>query len=316
MKARTLWTLVKREYWENRTGFLLTPAALGGVLLVLLLMAWVLGTQASEQFAGGTWLVEQELRQAALGESERIEAAWRLVFLSVDGIFNLALFAVLFFYLLGALSDDRKDRSILFWKSMPVTDGETVLSKLLAAMLLAPLLMLAMEFLTLLAGTLLYWLWLLFLDVPAWRLSFGSAPILEHMAGNLLRHLVHAIWMLPLYGWLLLASAAARRRPFLLATMPLLAIIVLENFFSLLSDWSLRDNLITPYILDRFSDGLLPVKIQLEQLNAHLPAAGDVLPSAASALAMFTRREMWLGMLLGGLFLAAAVAFRRYREDG
>ncbi len=317
MKQRMI-TLLRREYWEHKTGFLITPMVLGAVLLVLLLMAWVLALQASDDLAGGNWVLERQMQAMAQMDDASLENQWRGIFIAVDSIFNLTLFLVLFFYLLGSLADDRKDRSILFWKSMPVSDSETVLSKLLTALAVAPALMLAAEWLTLLAGTALFWFWLLFQDVPAWRLSFGTAPLFSHTLTNAVNYLIHGLWMLPLYGWLLLASAAARRRPFLLATMPLLALIILENFFSLLSDWSIRDNFITPYIINRFKDGIVPVQLHLADSGEAMKTAILRLGSEDSTLAfhLFGRVEMWLGLLLGLAFVAAAIAFRRYREDG
>ncbi len=317
MKQRMI-TLLRREYWEHKTGFFTTPIVVGAVLLVFLLMAWVLATQASDEFAGGNWVLKEQIRNLSLLGDATLRQHWSGIFIAVDGIFNLTLFTVLFFYLLGTLSDDRKDRSILFWKSMPVSDSETVLSKLLTALIVAPAIMLAAEFLTLLAGTLLFWFWLLFQDAPAWRLSFGAAPLFSHTLTNALNYLIHGLWMLPLYGWLLLASAAARRRPFLLATAPLLALVILENFFSLLADWSLRDNFITPYIVNRFKDGMIPVQLHLGGAHGSLQTATLKLGEQGSHLAtqLLARPEMWVGILLGGLFIAVAIGFRRYREDG
>ena len=50
---------------------------------------------------------------------------------------------VVFFYCLGSLYDERKDRSVLFWKSLPVSDRDTVLSKALSALVVAPTLAIA-----------------------------------------------------------------------------------------------------------------------------------------------------------------------------
>ena len=51
---------------------------------------------------------------------------------------NIVLGVVVFFFCLGALFDDRKDRSVLFWKSLPISDQATVLSKVAMALVVAP----------------------------------------------------------------------------------------------------------------------------------------------------------------------------------
>src|SRR5262249_35652202 len=122
-----------------------------------------------------------------------------------------------------------RDRSILFWKSLPVSDRITVLAKasipLLALPLLTFLVTFATQALMLLLGSLRL-------------LASGHSPValwtqlpFFKMWALLFYHLivVHALWWAPFWGWLLLVSAWARRAALLWATLPLLAIGMLER---------------------------------------------------------------------------------------
>src|SRR5688500_3753928 len=50
----------------------------------------------------------------------------------------LTTLIIAFFYGLDALHGERRDRSILFWKSLPVSDRTPVLSKVLVMMAVLP----------------------------------------------------------------------------------------------------------------------------------------------------------------------------------
>jgi hypothetical protein len=150
------------------------------------------------------------------------------LFLTV--LHNLLLLVLMFTsanYLLGCLYDDRKDRSILFWRSMPVPEWQTVLSKLLMVALVAPgvvfVVSLALQVVTVALMALL-----------AARVDIDPARVFDGLAIGRLAFdqvsgwIITALWLAPLWGWLLLASAAARRSPFLLAVTPVLVIGVAE----------------------------------------------------------------------------------------
>ena len=128
------------------------------------------------------------------------------------------------FYCLDALHGERRDRSILFWKSLPVSDLTTVLSKASIPLVVLPLLTFAITVVTQLIMLLLSSAVLLGSGLSVATL-WTHLPLFQ-MSLMLLYHLltVHALWYAPIYGWLLLVSAWARRAPFLWAVLPLLAI--------------------------------------------------------------------------------------------
>ncbi len=147
----------------------------------------------------------------------------------VGTLMNLVLIIVIFVYLLGSLFDDRRDRSVLFWKSMPVSEWEVVLSKFVTALLIVPLVFflatLGMQLLSLTLLMIRAW----FNDLNPLVDVLGQVDFLGLIIEQLAAILNTALWVAPLYAWLLLASAAARRSPFLVALVPVLALLILEG---------------------------------------------------------------------------------------
>src|ERR1700686_86194 len=133
------------------------------------------------------------------------------------------------FYSLDALYGERRDRSILFWKSLPVSDLITVLSKLTIPIVILPLLSFAItiatQFIMLLLGS------IILLGSGVNIATLWTEASFVHVSLVLLYHFltVHGLWYAPIYGWLLLVSAWARRAPFLWAGLPPLAVAVAEK---------------------------------------------------------------------------------------
>ena len=198
-------------------------------------------------------------------------------------------------YLLGCLYNDRKDRSILFWKSMPVSEWEEVLSKLAVALVVAPAIFIAVSILTQLACVVLAMLVVWRMDMDPFQLVLGNIDFVPLFLNQIGGWVLTALWVAPAYAWLLLASAAARRSPFMLAIAPVVGLMVIEGIF-----------LGTEYV----SSAVL----------AHLPhyIGGD------SAVGFYFYGPDWsslnfMGIALGLLFAAVAVGIvvylRRYRFE-
>ncbi len=145
------------------------------------------------------------------------------------GLMNLILIIVVAIYLLRGLFDDRRDRSILFWKSMPVSEWEVVLSKLIMASLVVPLIFfvatLAMQLLSLLLLLVRAWM----ADASSLSQVLGQVDVIDLVLRQLGAVLNVSLWAAPVCTWLLLASAAARRTPFLVAVAPLLVAMLIEK---------------------------------------------------------------------------------------
>lgn len=134
-------------------------------------------------------------------------------------------------YLLGTLYTDRRDRSILFWRSMPVSEWEEVLSKLAVALIVAPAIYiavsLAMQFVVVLLSMLLVWR----MEMDPYQLVLGNIDFGRLLFDQVGGWILTALLVAPAAAWLLLASAAARRSPFMLAVGPVIVVIVLEQIF-------------------------------------------------------------------------------------
>ncbi|MEO8460950.1 MAG: hypothetical protein ABI451_10495, partial [Dokdonella sp.] len=132
--------LLKREYWEHRGGFLWAPVWTGAVVLFLILCGALVGEVAGSRVQIHTGFdISQALNAISAEDLEQVGVALNGSLLVFASFVQIALAFVVFFYLLGALYDDRRDRSVLFWSSLPISATNTVASKVLAAALVAPL---------------------------------------------------------------------------------------------------------------------------------------------------------------------------------
>jgi ABC-2 type transport system permease protein len=143
----------------------------------------------------------------------------------------LILILVTYNYLLGSLYDDRKDRSILFWRSMPVSEWEEVLSKMAVAMLAAPLVYIAVSIVFQLVAVLLAMLMLWRLDMDPFELVIGHIEFAPLFLNQIAGWLLSMLWLAPAYAWMLLASSAAKRSPFMLAIAPVIGLALCEETF-------------------------------------------------------------------------------------
>jgi ABC-2 type transport system permease protein len=143
----------------------------------------------------------------------------------------LVLILVTINYLMNTLYQDRKDRSILFWKSMPVSEWEEVLCKFGIAMIIAPAIYIAVSMLVQLICVVLAMLMVSRMEMDPMQLIIGHVDFVSLFFNQVSGWILSAAWMAPFYAWILLASAAAKRSPFMLAFAPILALGVIEQVF-------------------------------------------------------------------------------------
>ncbi len=254
----SLVVLIKREFWEHRSAFLIVPAVVTLFLLVMLALAFSLSATAmiemtvdlnDEEMA----LVEQQFssnNQVALmlsglegmTDSRRAEViGGSLRALSLPLV--VVLWAVIFFYLLACLYDERRDRSILFWKSMPVSDARTILAKLITGLLAVPVVYLLGIALLQFVGLVLLTLVALKTELDVIETIWIPAGLLGQWAGYVAAVLFYSLWSLPFFAWLLTVSAAAKNLPLAWALGVPFALMLGERIFtgqSLVSDWMWR----------------------------------------------------------------------------
>ena len=298
--------LIKREVQEHRS-FGLTPIAIAAVLASGTLALMVVGT-------GFRDVIDMALLGASIvGEAERramltgLLSLYTLVVASAMGIVTV-------FYCLDCLYAERKDGSILFWRSLPVTDTETVVSKLLVAMLVIPAISYAAILATHVLVLLMASVWVEMQGGSAIHLLWNGAALLDVWAAILVVVWAVPLWLAPFIGWFLFVSAAVKRSPLLLALLPLAVLPLIGLTFQ--SRLPLQAIWLRPFRMPVFSaDGVAAVMgraegggpVELRQEMASLVATLDVARFLASP-------SLWLGLIVCGLFTAAAVYVRRYRD--
>ena len=282
---RLSWS-VRRELWENRSIYL-GPLAVGGVVLIGFSIALL---TLADRIRAASTLGERELREVV--EQPFVIAA--LMLMAVE-----MLVAVI--YSLEALYGERRDRSVLFWKSLPVSDLTAVLAKASIPILLLPLVTWVVTVATQVVMLLLSSVVLVASGISA-ATVWTHVPVLETSWINF-AHLVtfHGIWYAPLYAWLLLVSAWATRAPFLWAVLPPVAVGIFEriafgsrHFVTLLQ---------THFLGEAPSDNASPMTMDMTMEMLYPPTLGD----------FFASPGLWLGLLLTVVFLLGAVRLRHVR---
>ena len=319
--------LLKREYWENRGGFLWAPLIAGGISLLLSLMAIIAGLFAANRAArngdlhiNGINVNGLDLGLLTAQMTPKDMAKWSegidfTLLLSSAWPFIVLAFVV-FFYCLGALYDDRRDRSVLFWKSLPLSDTQTVLSKLASALVVAPVLAVIAAVLTLLGFALMISIVGMAYGGNPMTLVWGPANPLSIIGGMLAWIPVYALWALPTAGWLLLCSAWARSKPFLWAVMLPVFAGVIVSWFGLMKLFGMNAGWFWGNVVGRLLLGTVP-GIELAYTarasdNTSLQSALQGF-TASSQLSVLAEPQLWIGAAFGVVFIAAAIWLRQRR---
>jgi ABC-2 type transport system permease protein len=280
--TRRMYWSVRRELWESRSIYI-APLTVAAVFLFGFLISLVRlpGKMRAE-------LAAHPVHQHTFLEQPYFFAA---------GLIMVTVFIVGVFYCLDALHSERRDRSILFWKSLPVSDLTTVLSKASIPLVVLPLLTVGITAATQLIMVLLSSAVLLVSGV-------SEAPLWSHfspfqMSLVLIYHFLtmHVLGYAPVYGWLLLVSAWARRAAILWATLPLLAIGVVEKI---------------AFNTSYFAAMLKSVFVGGTEAGAPGGAPMDLMTQLAPHN-FLSSPGLWIGLAVTAAFLAAAARLRRYR---
>jgi len=313
--------LLKREYWEHRGGFFWAPIWAGIVIFVLTLLGAItgeVGMRRSGISFGGRTLGDITSHMAP-EDLARLGSGIDMALYTLCGIFAIVLFFVTFFYLLGALYDDRRDRSVLFWKSLPLSDLETVLSKVVTAIVVAPLFSAAAAIALMFAFLALVSVFVAFHGVnPVTTIWLTASPL--SVAIKILALLpINALWALPCVGWLLLVSAFAKRAPFLWAVAVPVVAGVLVSWVDLMQGIHLPDAWFWKQVVARALFSIAPGSwldaAELRHLNGHDPIEIADALSIGTIGSALTRPTLWIGAAVGSAMIAGAVLLRRWRDD-
>jgi ABC-2 type transport system permease protein len=323
---KTMKWLLHREFWENKGAFFWAPVVVGLAMIVFMGGGMLYGFAASH-FHEVISIDGQEFSILQMPAPIRAKVAGMAAstYLAIAAPLFAVLPVVVFFYCLAALYDDRRDRSILFWKSLPISDRMTVLSKVVTALVVAPLITIAIG-----TATALFLLFAAAVGASFKGLSlFGpllTSPDLYLAPLNLIALLpVYILWALPTAGWLLLVSSWARSKVFLWAVgVPLITLFILKWFNFLVSRYS--DSVIdvdwfTQNVIVRGLGGLIPgiwlpvggVPRSVLHANEQGVDLGSMLAQSWMTLA---QPGVWIAAAAGVAMLFAAVRLRRWRDEG
>ena len=302
--------LVRRELWEARSVWV-APAMLAAILVVCtLLSALLTGTISLEGLPPDK---AAKLHQKLTPEN--LDGIAALTLGAIAAVFLILVMFTQFLYAVDALYGERRDRSILFWKSMPVSDAETVLSKLFVAAVVMP---------AVAAGVAVVTQLVLF--------SIGSAKLssLEFLQGHLWTPslwggsilvtaylvLASALWCLPVLGWCLLVSVWAPRSPLMYATLP--------PFGAMLGEWLMfRTHHLWTVCLERLNlfgllahalGGRTPGHFGLVVDDDHMEVPRSLVETMRPGQ-FLSSPDVWLGVVVGAALVAAAIALRRRRDE-
>jgi ABC-2 type transport system permease protein len=282
LSTRPFFWSLRRELWENKYVYL-APLWSGGIILFVFLVSLIRMPHRLQALSALDPVKQRDL----------IAAPYDYAAAFLMGVQML----VAIFYSLDCLYGERRDRSILFWKSLPVSDTTTILSKAVVPLAVVPLVTCAVSVAT---------LWIMLLLNRAMLPSSGQTfalvwtqLALAEVSGLLIYHLlaIHALWHAPFYGWFMAISSWARRAPLLWAFVPPLAIIALEKIL-------FGTSYFAKLLGDRLGGGAEGVS------HSDMPIDPGMHLTPGKFL---TSSGLWTGLAFTAICLFIAMRMRRYR---
>jgi ABC-2 type transport system permease protein len=321
--------LLKREFWEHKGGFFWAPIIAGGISVVLSLMALIVAeVGARKALAAGKFHGDSGIKINGLdfsGVAEKMSAhdleQWSHAVnasLLVSSLWPfMVLGFVVFFYCLGALYDERKDRSVLFWKSLPVSDRDTVLSKAASALLVAPIIATVAALATMIAFGLVVSLVMPMHGLNPFTHYWAAGNPLKVMGTLIATIPVYALWALPTVGWLMLCSAWARSKPFLWAVMIPVFTGIFVAWFDVMNVFNLDTGWFWAHIVGRSLLSVFPGTWMpaTNGITVNGPEDFDMLTSVQQMYSVFGSLDLWIGAAVGVAMIIAAIRLRRWRDD-
>lgn len=299
-------TLIRREFWEHR-GLWMAPL----IAAVFLILAVALSHVSSGGFRIS---LDNDTLHFANSFTADQKAKTFGVFIAVLGFpILITMVVVVFFYLADALYSERKDRSILFWKSMPVSDGATVWSKVVTALAVVPLYVWVVAMLTVTIGFLIGSIRVS--GTPIANLAAWDTGVWLKVQGIALANmLVASLWYAPIAGYMLAVSAWARRSVLMWIILPPVILTWLEEIV-------FNTNQVAAFIGHRLTGFFESLGRESATLHtgavdgqARAQQLGERLDHI-SATGLLANPELWLGVLAAVALIFVAIRMRRYRDD-
>ncbi len=320
---KTMKWLIRREFWENKGMFFWAPVIVSVLMVLTLGGSMIYGvSHGTIQANHGMGISTAEvLRGIAPDKRAELAAAVATNYMSVSAPLYLMFSVIAFFYCLGALYEERRDRSILFWKSLPVSDAQTVGSKLLTTLVAAPLIVMVLS--TLMAGTLIL--------ILCTALSMAGVNIFGMVLGNTAVYTspliifallpVFILWALPTAGWLMMVSSWARSKVFLWAVGVPLMLMLVAKWATHLYNLGWDIDWFNKFVVLRALGGLLPGNwLLFDQVPSETLKMGngsmDMGALLTQSYGTLAGPSVWIGALAGVAMIFVAVRMRRWKDEG
>ncbi len=296
--SRFLW-LIRREVWEHKAIWV-APAIVIGCLALLVLTGNV--------HLGPITATDGDATFAQLPEDLQVKLLV-VVYAGLALLMDMIMGIIAFFYAIDSLYADRRDRSVLFWKSLPLSDAETVLSKFAVAAIVIPLVALAASLVAQLVIAVGGSARIAISGLPAIGMLRPEA-LIGGFAVAFLWCVTAILWYAPIVGYLMLASAWAPRGPFLWAVLPPVALWIGE-----------RAVVGSEYVGDFITDRLFGLyRVLGSRAESGIDDAGGLeklrdVDLAGGLTDFYASPELWFGVLAAAILLLGAMWVRRYRDE-
>ena len=295
------FTMIRREIQEHKVAFIYAPFAVASVLcLVIASVYFGITDIQTEEFNFSTEIYDEEYQEGMLlaspEEKARVIRAG-LIFLGLPILLTVGF--GLLAYSLSTFADERKDKSLIFWRSMPISDLTTVLSKLLFVIFIVPLLVMPniilLQSVAMLSASIYFvtndivpfgYLWTSYFITDWFRIIFSLWA--------------QALWSLPIFLWLMFAGTYARR-PVIGAAVPLVVIVVLERIiFKTNEVWEFIDN-----------------RLGFWSRADSFPIASEEIRvvDISDIILMLSTQAFWVGMIASTILVAGIVYTRSTNND-
>jgi len=316
-------SLLRRELWEHTSLKNIPITLLVFVLLANLAFIFVFGSSVSTF----TISTADETRSLVsyFGYFTQLDASKQTsiingTMITTGMIINAVLLIAMFFYLLDSLYGERRDRTILFWKSLPVSNRQTVLSKLAIAMFIIPVIIFITTGLANLI-TLALQSYTLYHNQHAADILWKQVDVTGLSMFSIFLLIQQTIWYFPVMGWLLFCSAWCRKPPIIVAVLIPAMLVFIDSSFVLGTG-------ISEILLERLPLGITSMQLGSEnslmtypygmggqQLPGYNMTAGIHVPAFEDILRFMGNIKVWMGIIIGFLFTAMAISLRRWRDD-
>ena len=294
---KSLKALIRRELQEHKWAFVYLPWIVASFMSIVIVLVYLGLTEVNTEnfnFSSEVYSNPDVIKSMQESTLDQRREAIRAGLLVLGSPLVIALGFALLAFSLSTFFDERKDKSIIFWRSLPISDAYTVFSKLIVATIVAPLLIIpALLFLHLVsvtAGSVFFAVSDLFPFSWAWK----AYPWFDWIR-VIFSLWMQTLWTLPIITWIMLAGAYSRK-PVVAAILPPVVIVLVEQV-------ALSSNLFFNFLLERLQPWSRASSFPKEYENLAVSEMSDIP-------LLFSLHEFWIGILISGIFIYLTIYFR------